>query len=443
MPVIAIVVVLLLIVLNGIFALSEMAIVSSRKARLESMAEQGSRGARTALGLLADPSRFLATVQIGITLVGIVAGAFSGSELAGPFGAILERIPGVAPNGTAIALVLVVAFVTYLSLIVGELVPKRLALTHPERIAALIAGPMQMLSLVAAPAVWLLRHSTEAALRLLGLTASRDTVLTEEEVKSLIAEGTRAGIFAPEERRMINGVLRLADRSVRAVMTPRGEIAWVDKAADRDALVNAVAATRHTQLLVCEGTVDAPVGLLTTRDLLAATLSGDPIDIAGMMLPVQFVPEQTAVLRLIDIFRRARTRFAVVVDEYGVTVGVVTATDILESIAGELPEIGDAEEPAIVRRPDGSLLVDGLLPIDDFEDAIHRKGLGAEGDFATVAGFMLERLGRLPTAGDHVAIDGFTLEVIDMDERRIDKVLVTPLPPPAEETGEGETSGER
>jgi putative hemolysin len=436
MPVVAIAVVLLLILLNAVFALSEMAIVSSRKARLESMAKEGDRGARVALELVADPSGFLATVQIGITLVGVVAGAFSGAELAGPFGAVLDRIPGVAPNGTAIALALVVALVTYLSLIVGELVPKRLALTHPERIAARIAGPMRVLSRVAAPAVWLLRHSTDLILRLFGLTATRDTVLTEDEVKSLIAEGTRAGVFAPEERRMIDGVLRLADRSVRAVMTPRADIAWVDKAADRDALVTAVSNTRHTQLLVCEGSVDEPLGLVTTRDLLAAALSGGKIDIGALLVPVQYVPEQTAVLRLIEIFRRARTRFAVVVDEYGVTGGVVTATDILESIAGELPEIGDSPDPAIVRRPDGSLLVDGLLPIDDFEEAIHHKGLRGDGDFATVAGLLLERLGRLPSAGDRVIVDGFTLEVVDMDERRIDKVLATPLPPPPEEAGE-------
>jgi putative hemolysin len=295
---------------------------------------------------------------------------------------------------------------------------------------------MRTLSHVAAPAVWLLQHSTEGVLRLIGLTATRETTVTEDEVKSLIAEGTRAGIFAPEERHMINGVLRLADRSVRAIMTPRAEIAWLDKAAGRSDLADTVSGTRHTQLLVCDGSIDAPIGMVSTRDLLAAAFTGSTIDIGAMLSPAQFIPERTPVLRLIELFRRTRTRFAVVVDEYGVTLGVVTAMDILESIAGALPNPDEAAEPAIARRSDGSLLVDGMLPIDEFEEAVKRKGLRGDAGFETVAGLLIERLGHLPVVGDRVEIDGLALEVVDMDGRRVDKVLVTL--PPAQTAAPGE-----
>ena len=424
MTLIAIAVIALLIVLNGLFALSEMAIVAARKVRLEAMARDGRPGARAALALVADPSGFLATVQIGITLVGILAGAFSGATLAGPLAEFLEPLPVIGGHSHPIALVIVVTLITYLSLIVGELVPKRLALTRPERFAAAIARPMQLLSMVAAPAVWLLRHSTEAAMRLTGRPAVRETTVTEEEIKALIAEGTRAGIFAPEERQMINAVLRLADRSVRAIMTPRAEIAWIDRAATRDRLIAVVAAGRHTQLLVCDGSIDAPVGLISTRDLMVATLAGEPLDIGGLMTTVPFVPERIPVIRLIEVFRRAHRRIAVVVDEYGVTEGLVSATDILESIAGALPEPGEAPEAAVVRRADGSLLIDGMLPIDEFEELAGRHDLRRGADFETLAGFVIHRLGHLPNVGDTAQLEGMTFEVIDLDDRRIDRLLV-------------------
>ena len=434
MTVIAIAVIALLFVLNGVFALSEMAIVAARRARLEAMAREGRAGARAALELIADPSRFFATVQIGITLVGIVAGAFSGATLADPLATVIAPVFG--GHSHTVALIAVVTLITYLSLVVGELVPKRLALTRPEPIAAAIAGPMLMLSTVAAPAVWLLRHSTEGVLRLLGRPAARDTTVTEEEVKSLIAEGTRAGIFAPEEREMINGVLRLADRSVRAIMTPRADIAWIERTATRDGLVAAVSATRHTQLLVCEGSVDAPVGLVSTRDVLAATLASKPVDIAGLTTPVPFVPEHTPVIRLIEVFRKAHRRIAVVVDEYGVTEGIVSATDILQSIAGALPEPGESPEAAVVRRADGSLLIDGMLPIDEFEELAGRRDLRAGANFETLAGFVINRLGHLPNVGDTIEVDGMTFEVVDLDERRIDRLLVRlPEPPPEGDHG--------
>jgi len=420
-------IVLLLILLNGLLAMSELAIVSSRTARLQAEAERGNRGARVALELVEDPSRFLSTVQIGITLVGILAGAFGGATIADTFGDVLDRVPWIAPNGDTVAITIVVILITYVSLIVGELVPKRIAHANPERVAMLVAGPMRALSRLAGPAVWLLRHSSDAVLRLLGLTGIREATVTEEEVKLLIAEATESGVFAEEERRMIDGVLRLADRSVRAIMTPRSEVVWVDVAADRETIVRTIEANRYTRLLVCDGSIDNAIGYVDMRDLLVFVLHGGDIDLSAAMKQVLVVAEQTAVLKLIDLFRHDGIHFALIVDEYGATQGVVTSTDVLESIAGDLPERGEVVEQMIVPRGDGSWLVDGMLPIDEFEELVGVRGLRTDGGFETLAGFVIDQLGRLPKAGDRVMRDDMTLEVVDMDGRRIDKVLVTPV----------------
>jgi putative hemolysin len=331
----------------------------------------------------------------------------------------------VAPHGSQIAIVIVVAFVTYLSLVVGELVPKRIALTNPERIAVLIAAPMTFLSRVAAPAVWLLQVSSDGLLRLLGLAGRQRPNITEDEIKALIAEGTRTGTFVAEEQAMIEGVLRLADRAVRVIMTQRAEIAWLDKTAPRQAIVDMVESSPHTEFLVCDGSVDRAVGLVSARDLLRTALRSEPLDLATLVHHTLFVAERTPVLTLIDLFRREGVRIAVVVDEYGATEGIVTATDVLEGIAGALPDRDESEGPGWVCRPDGSWLVDGLMPIDEFEDVCSIHGLRAEGDFTTVAGFVLHALGRLPSIGDRVERGDIALEVVDMDGRRIDKLLVT------------------
>jgi len=428
MPLIEALVVLVLIVLNGVLAMSELAIVSSRKARLGAMAESGSRGARAALGLIEDPGRFLSTVQIGITLVGIFAGAFGGATLAAPLGVVLDRVGWIAPNGQTVAFVLVVVIITYLSLVIGELVPKRIALANPERTAALVAPSMRILSRIAAPAAWLLKHSTDAVLRLLGLGGIREETITEDEVKALIAEGTRAGVFAPQEREMIDGVLRLADRTVRAVMTPRLDVVWIDLDAGRDDLLRLVEVHRHRRVLVGDGSIDRAVGCIDMADVLAAVLRGDAISIAGLMQKPLVVSEGLGVLRLIDMFRREGMHYAVVVDEYGMTEGIVTAMDILEGIAGALPERGEEDDPRIVHRPDGTMLVDGMMPVDVFEAAVGRRDIAGAGDFETVAGLVLELLGRIPAVGDTVEIGGMVIEVVDMDGRRIDKLMVRPPP---------------
>lgn len=284
---------------------------------------------------------------------------------------------------------------------------------------------MLILSRVAAPAVWLLRHSTDAVLGLLGLGGGREETITEEEVKSLIAEGTRAGVFLPQEREMIDGVLRLADRTVRAATTPRFDVVWIDRGASRDDLVRVLENHRHRRILVCDGSIDRAVGFIDMADVLATVLRGDPLAVATLMQRPLVVSEGLGVLRLIDMFRRVGIHYAVVGDEYGSTEGIVTAMDILEGIAGALPERGEADEPGIVTREDGTLLVDGRIPVDVFEAAIGIRGIAGDGDYETVAGLVLHALGRMPVAGDRVMVGDVTFEVVDMDGRRIDKLLVT------------------
>lgn len=420
-----------LVVLNGLLAMSELAVVSSRRARLETLAAQGDRGARVALKLMTDPSRFLSAVQIGITLVGIFAGAFGGATLAARLGGWLDTLPGIAPNGEEIGFVITVIGVTYLTLIVGELVPKRVALANPERIAVRVARPMKVLAQITSPAVWLLKVSTEAVLAVLGLRNVSRQPVTEDEVKSMIAEGTEAGVFVEEEQDMIEGVLRLADRQVRGVMTPRTELAWIDADDTADEIGALLNETHHSRILVCEGTVDHPIGIVHAKDLAAGIAQSSSIDVRQMMTRPLIVPENMPVLRLLDRFRRERIHFAVAVNEYGTTEGVVTPTDILEAIAGALPERDDTDEPMIVKREDGSWLVDGMMPIDEFQDHTGLRQLESDGSFHTMAGFALHELGHLPKAGECFEFGGIRFEVLDLDGRRIDKMAI--YPPHAED----------
>jgi putative hemolysin len=424
MPYIELILVGLMIVANGLLSMSELAVVSSRNSRLNYMAGRGNRGARVALRLVADPSRFLSTVQVGITLVGVLAGAFGGATIADRLGGWLDRFPALAPHGDAIAIGTVVVCITYLSIVFGELVPKRVALSDPERVAAIVAPPMRILSRSMAPVVWLLKVSTEAALRLFGLSQAREATITEDEVKSLIAEGTRAGIFVPQEREMIEGVLRLADRSVRVIMTPRTDVVWLDVGADAETIARVIADHRFSRLLVCEGSIDRAVGAVHTKDLLEASLKDEVLDLRSLMTPVLSVPQQTPVLKLLDLTRRERLHMAVVIDRYRTTQGIVTLTDVLESIAGEFPEPGEEYESPIALREDGSLLVDGGLPLDELEDRLRLPGLRDETRFDTVAGFVLQQLGHLPEPGESFVYRNACFEVVDMDGRRVDQVLI-------------------
>jgi putative hemolysin len=428
MPLLEILIVLALVLLNGVFALSELAIVSARPARLEALARKGRRGARLALALARDPSRMLSTVQIGITLVGIVAGAFGATRLADPLGQALARIPALAPFSAELADTLVVVAITYLSLIIGELVPKQLALRAPERAAGLVAPVIDLLSRISVPVVWLLERSSRLVLRLLGSeTAPRETV-TEEELRILIAEGTRTGVFNKEEQAMIGRVLRLADRPVRAIMTPRVELVWLDVEDGPEEIARVIHASGHSRFVVGKGSLDEVLGVVHVRSLLDACLAGRPLNLRETLRPVLVVPDSMPVLRGLEALRQARANMALAVDEYGEVEGVVTVEDMLEAVVGDMPERRLGEEPAIVKRGDGSLLIDGMLAVDEVKLALGLESLPEEGSYHTLAGFVLAQLGRVPEEGQSVAYEGWRFEVVDMDGRRIDKVLVSRAP---------------
>jgi len=426
MLLVEILVVLLLVLSNALLAMSELAVVSSRRSRLQELVKRRHRGARMAMRVLENPTDFLSTVQIGITMIGVLAGAFSGATMAGELGAWLDRWPLIAPYGQPTAIAVVVVGITYVWLVVGELLPKRIALNDPERIASALAPLMRSVARVATPAVWVLRLSTEGLLRLLGLARRRTLTVTEDEVRMLVAEGTRAGVFMPKEREMIEGVLRLADRTARAIMTPRTEVVWLDVNATPADIVAQLDARRLSRFPVCRDTIDNPVGIVHMKDLARAALAGQPIALGEMVLRPLVVLDGTPVLKLLEGFKREGLHMAMVVDEYGATQGVVTLADIIEAVAGTLPEQGGELGSALLQRPDGSWLVDGSVGIDEFEDRLALGGLRGSRTFDTVAGYALFRLGRLPVVGDTFTDRHGQYEIVDMDGRRIDKLIYRP-----------------
>jgi putative hemolysin len=422
-----ILIIFVLICCNGLLAMSELAVISSRRSRLQELVKRRHRGARMAMRLLENPTDFLSTVQIGITMIGATAAAFSGATLAEQLGVWLDRWPWVAPYGQPVALGVVVLCLTYVSLVIGELVPKSIALNDPERIASALAPLMRGVARVASPLVWLLRGSTESVLRILGLRRDRKLTVTEDEVRSLLAEGTRAGVFMPKEREMIEGVLRLADRTVRAIMTPRTEVRWLDVNATATEIVAQLDERRLSRYPVCRETIDHPIGTVHMKDLARAALAGESIALSSLVMQPLVVLDGTPVLKLLEGFRREGVHMAIVVDEYGATQGVATLADITEAVAGTLPEIGgELESVTMVKRADGSWLVDGSFGIDEFEDRLGISGLRGSKTFDTVAGYALFRFGRLPVVGDSFTDRTGHYEIIDMDGRRIDKIIYRP-----------------
>jgi putative hemolysin len=421
---------LLLILVNGLFAMAELAVFSSRPTRLKQLADAGSKGARAALRLLDEPTRFLSTVQIGITLIGVLAGVYSGARFATPLGewlAGLEPLSPLVQYTDTIAYAIVVVGVTYLSLVLGELVPKRWALTNPEAMAALVARPMEIVARLSAPLVWLLQRSTELVVRALGLRKSTSRGVTEEEIRAMIAEATRAGVFHVDEHRMIEGVLRLPDRTVRSIMVPRGDVVWLDVDDSRDAVWNAVRSSSHSRYPVCRGELDELLGVVQTGDLAEWLRDPEAGDLGSRLRAPLVVHESTRILRLLDLFRESRLNFAVVVDEHGSIEGIVTPGNILTAIAGELPEAASEEVPEAVVRDDQSWLIDGRMPIDDVERLLARGPMRSGEDYTTLAGFVLAQLGHLPATGEHFRWRGLRFEIVDMDGRRIDRLLVQRL----------------
>lgn len=414
-------IVLFLVLLNGFFAMSELAIVSSRKARLEMMAKAGNTGAERALKLAEDPTGFLSTVQIGITLIGIFAGAYSGATLSDPLAEMLRRVPGIEGSAGALALAIVVVGTTYVSLIIGELVPKRLALRNAEGIAAFVSGPMFLLSRVGTPIVWFLKVSTEAVLGLLRMRGESPSAVTEEEVKAMIAEGTDAGVFHEAERELLEGVIRFADRPLRGIMVPRHVMVWIDAADPLAEVLDQVLAAGHSRFPLCDGSIDEVLGFVHVKDILELHLRGGS-DLREVVRTPLYVSESIPALRMIELFRSSGVHIGMVVDEYGGLEGLVTPTDILTSIAGELPDVGEEDAPGAVQREDGSWLLDGSLPVDAAARLLGAEDMGPE-DYHTLAGMIIEELGHIPAAGESVTLHGWTFEVVDLDGRRIDKVL--------------------
>jgi putative hemolysin len=423
-------IVLLLLVANGVFAMSEIALVSARKSRLQQRAEDGDAAARRALHLAENPERFLATVQVGITLVGTLAGAFGGAAIAEPVAAWLKTYPSLTEYAEPLSLGLVVLGITYFSLIVGELVPKQIGLNHPERIAGLMAGPMDVISRVARPLVWLLTTSTQLVLRLLRIRKPEEPPVTEAEISVLLEQGTQAGVFEEEEQELVERVFWLGDQRVVSVMTPRHRIVWLNVAASHEEHRHAMAEHRYSRYLVCEGGLDHVLGMVDVKDLWAAELRGTPVkDLRTLLRQPLFIPESTRALHVLEQFRETGVHLALVVNEYGGTEGIVTINDVLEEIAGEMARGGVPAAPSVVRRDDGSLLVDGSISMEEFREMLDLEDRRNElREYRTLGGWVFTTLGRVPRPGEHFDTNGYRVEVVDMDGNRIDKVLVAPIP---------------
>jgi putative hemolysin len=420
-------IVVVLVLVNGLLAMSELAIVSSRPARLRTLVDRGVTGSRRALVLASDPGRFLSIVQIGITLVGVLSGAFSGATLGTRLTAwlIAQGVPGGIADVLGVGIV--VAAITYGSLIVGELVPKQIALRDPERVAVKVAPAMTVLAQIAAPLVWLLDASGRAVLRLLGHNGQVEERVTEDELKTLIAEAETAGVLESDERKMISGVMRLGDRAVRGVMTPRTEVDWIDLALSEAEVREVLMHTQHSRLPVGDGGVDAMIGVVQARELLVALLAGGPLDVRGHVRAAPIVHDNADALDVLAVLRNAEVPMALIHDEYGHFEGVVSPADLMEAITGSFRADIEEGEPAAVQRDDGSWLLAGYMPADEMADQLGIL-LPQDRNYETVAGFVLSRLHHLPATGESVTTLGWRFEVVDLDGRRIDKILATRQP---------------
>jgi len=416
--------IIVLLLINGVLAMSEAALISARKVRLQQRANEGDKRAGAALKLMSTPNKFLSTVQVGITLVGVLSGAVGGASLVDFLSPIIARVTVLAPYSETISFGLVVVIITYASLILGELVPKRLALQNPENIASSVAKPMVAISTLFSPVVRILSISTDSVLRLIGIRASDEPPVTEEEIHVLLDQGTQAGIFEEAEQDMVAGVFRLNDRRVYSIMTPRTEIHWLDVRDMPDEILEKISAESFSRYPVCQGSLDNVLGIVKARDLLIRSLAGQPIQLKDSLSPAVFIPETTFASRALEIFKEGKKEYLLVIDEFGGVTGLLTINDVLEEIVGDI----ETGEPQVTQRQDGSWLLDGMLDIDEFKDIFNLGALPNEGDYETLAGFVMASMGRIPRAADQFEWEGLRFEVVDMDARRVDKVLVTTLP---------------
>ena len=413
-----------LIVLNGILAMSEAALVASRKTKLQQFANEGDTASKTALKLTADPNIFLSTIQIGITLIGVLSGAVGGATISEQLALEFNKIPAVQTYSEALALGIVVMVITVLSLWLGELVPKRMALHNPEQIARIVAGPMTFISKVFSPLVRILSRSTDFVLNLFGVKASNEPPITEEEFQVLLDQGTQAGVFEESEQDMVEGVFSLGDQRVYSLMTPRTEIVWLDIDETIEEIRAKIAENDYSRFPVRQDTLDVILGIVKARDLLVPSLKGETIRLKDLLKPAYFIPETMLASKALEIFKESHTDILLVIDEFGGLQGLLTINDIVEEIVGEM----GLGEPQATQRQDGSWLLDGMLEVDEFKDIFNLNALPHEDEYETLSGFVMMSLGRVPKTADNFEWKGYRFEVIDMDGRRVDKVLVTTLP---------------
>jgi len=429
-----VVVILLLVVTNGVFAMAEIAVVSAKKARLRRLADQGNGKARTALELAEAPNRFLSTVQIGITLVGIFAGAFGGATLASELAKWFGQVSFLAHYADEIGLGIVVVVITYFSLVLGELVPKRFGLGNPEGIAMLVARPMNWLSKFAGPVVSLLSLSTEALLRLVGFKAKKEVAVSEEDVRVMMQEGVRAGAFNKVESHIVNSALELDKLPVREIMTPRPKVIWLNQDDPHDQIWHKIVVSNHSHFPVYEGNRDHTVGVVSVKAIYANLAAGVGVKLKDLMVPPLIVPESQTVLQLVETFKQSGKHIALVTDEFGGIVGLVTLNDVMEAVVGEFPTQGERAKPEAKKRDDGSWLIDAMIDLESVEKALPgvKFGGNAYSEYQTLAGFVVKALGHIPKEGETFETQGYIFEVLDMDRHRVDKVLVMPakrMPP--------------
>lgn len=431
-----IVVLLLLMLINGIFAMAEISFISSKKNRLQKLADDGNKRANIVLKLISNNERFLSIVQIGMTGVSIVAGAYSGTTIAHNLEIYFSQYPFIGQYAAAVALFSVVIFTTFLTLVVGELVPKSIGLNRPEQIALLVAPIMQLLSVITSPIIWFLELSTRFVLRILGIRKSEEPTVTEEDLQQLIEQGSEEGVIEKTEGDLLREIFRVGDRKVNSLMTHRGEIIWLNLKLSQQEVINVIMESNHTYFPVCDEELDEVKGMVSIKDVFRQLLDKQTFDLKKIMLQPLFVPETMPVLELLETFRNARTHSGLIVNEYGTLEGIVTLHDIMEAIAGDLPAQSSEEQEAI-QRNDGSWLIDGMMQTPDWCDVIGLKDLSDEetGNYTTLGGFMMHQLGKIPKVADQFEFNGFNFEVMDMDDKRVDKVLVKKT-----EQNEGEES---
>jgi putative hemolysin len=422
-------IIFILLLANGVFSMTELAIVSARKARLRHLADGGDRRAKTALELAESPNTFLATVQVGITLVGVLAAVFSGATLTAKLAEPMKQVAWLAPHADQVSFAVVVTLLTYFTLVIGELVPKRLGLGNPEGVARALAGPMRKLSVLAGPLVKFLGVSTDALLALFRVKPAPDATVSEEEVRMLVKEGLRVGVFLPQESSMVESILALDRVPVRDLMTPRAKIIWVNVADSHEAIWHKIVVSGHTTFPVYEGNRDHVVGVITVKAIYANLAAGVAVNVKDLMTPALVIPASMPANALLEKFKQTTKHVALITDEFGGITGLISLHDIMDAIIGELPTAEDRAKPQAVRRPDGSWLVDGMLSAEDFERTVSGFKLHphAQRDYQTFAGFIVKQLGHVPREGESFQAHGYHVEIIDMDGHRVDKLLLMPL----------------